>query len=116
MRIPFEIPSFDEVDEAAGFLYLEEEYLVFEYHILQWGLIKSEPSIVKAERGVIDDVRVQRGWFKDRLLIATHNIELLKAIPGPHASEIELRTKKKYRPQVEVFVEQVFVWKDRRGG
>ncbi len=111
MRIPFEIPEVDEVHEAAGYVYLEDEYLVFEFHVLNWGITKGEQTIVKAERGVVDGIRAQPGWFKDRLLIETHNTRLLKEIPGTHVAAIELRTKKRHRLQVGQFIELVQAWK-----
>lgn len=113
MRIPFEI-SVDDINEAAGFLYLEDDYLVFEYHILKWGVIRGEHAIVKTERGVIDELRVRRGLFKDRLVIATHSLKLLQEIPGRHASEIELRVKKRYRREVEAFLQKVLSWKNEK--
>lgn len=111
MRIPFEIKTDSDIDETAGLLYLEGEFLVFEWYVLQWGISKGETTTVKVERGVIDGIRTERRWWKDRLWIATRNLELLKAIPGPHVAEVELRTKKKHRAAVEAFVRAVIAWK-----
>jgi hypothetical protein len=111
MRIPFKITSVEENHEATGFLYIDDDFLVFEYQILKWGITKGASGTVKAERGVIDAVRVKRGLFKDQLLVATRNIQLLREIPGPHVSEIELRTKKKHRDQIDAFIQEVWAWK-----
>ncbi len=116
MRVPFQIPDVTDVDEATGFIYLEGDYLVFEYQIMEWGLLKGERATVKAERAVIDGIRMKHGLFKDRLYIATHSTELLKEIPGPHASEIEVRTRKKHRSDVAAFVAMVSSWKRKTGG
>lgn len=99
MRIPFEISEVDDHHEAAGYVYLAEDFLVFEFHVRKWGLFKGETATVKVERGVIDGISVQRRLFRDRLLVATSSLDLLREIPGPHVSEIELRTKRRYLPR-----------------
>ena len=111
MRIPFEIPDVNETDEAKGFVYLEGDFLVFDIDILSWGIAKSDSKTVKAERGVINSIRLEPRWFKDRLYIGTKKVELLKEIPGPHVDEIELRTRKKHRSRVEAFIKSVWEWK-----
>lgn len=113
MRIPFEIKTGSDIDEAAGFLYLEEDFLVFEWHILHWGISKGETTTVKVERGVIDGIRAEQRWWKDRLWIDTRNLELLKALPGSHVAQVELRTKRKHRTAVAVFVQAVRLWKEK---
>jgi hypothetical protein len=113
MRIPFEIKTDSDIDEAAGFLYLEGEYLVFEWYILHWGISKGETTTVKVERGVIDGIRAEQRWWKDRLWIDTRNLELLKSLPGSHVAQVELRTKRKHRTAVAVFVQAVRHWKER---
>ncbi len=114
MRIPFEY-DVDDLNEAAGFLYLEDDFLVFELQVLALGLVKRESEIIKAERSVIEDIEVRKGLIKDRLVVSSHSIKLLKAIPGRHATEIVLKIKKKHRREAEEFVDRVHLWLDEAG-
>lgn len=111
MRIPFQIPDINDTDEAEGFVYLEDDFLVFDVQVLAWGLSRSDTETVKVERGVIDGLRVESGWFSDRLHVVTRNAALLKALPGVHVAAVTVRTKKKYRAEVAAFAEQVRAWK-----
>lgn len=111
MRIPFEF-DVDDFNEANGFLYLEDDYLVFDIQIRLLGLAKRDSETVKAERGVIHDVEVRRGFIKDRLVVTTRSVKLLKSIPGEHASEIKLKIKRRYRKDAEDFVDLVHLWLD----
>lgn len=113
MRIPFEF-DVDDFNEVGGFLYLEDDYLVFEYDILILGITKRDHEVVKAERGAITDVFVRRGFIKDRVVVKTHSLKLLNAIPGKHASEIELKIKKRHRREAEEFTEMVLDWMDAK--
>lgn len=111
MRIPFEA-EIDDFNEMAGFLYLEDDYLVFEYDILKLGILKANHVVVKAERGLINDLRIKHGLFKDRLFVASHSPKLLNEVPGKHASEIQLNIKRRYRRDLDVFVDAVLEWVD----
>ncbi len=111
MRIPFQIPDINDTDEAEGFVYIEDDFLVFDVQVLAWGLSRSDTETVKVERGVIDGLRIERGWISDRLHVDTRNTSLLKALPGTHVSAVTVRTKKRYRSEVAAFAEQVRGWK-----
>ncbi|HEX7069214.1 MAG TPA: hypothetical protein VF190_00340 [Rhodothermales bacterium] len=110
-RIPFHIPEVNSLHEGKGFVWLEDEFLVFRFTVLDFGVTERGWETVKVERPLIDGIRTQRGLLKDKLLIATRNQRLLEAIPGDHNGEISLRTKKQEREQVQAFVERVLAWR-----
>jgi hypothetical protein len=110
-RIAFQIPEVESIHEGKGFVWLEDEFLVFRFTVLDFGMTERGWETVKVERALIDGIRTERGLLKDKFLIATRNRRLLEAIPGKHSGEISLRTKKKERAQVEAFVERVLAWR-----
>ena len=109
-RLPFQIPKVREVHEGKGFVYLEEDFLIFRFTILNWGVAEGDWETVKVERGLIDGIHSEKGIFKDKLLIQTRNQRLLDAIPGDHRTELSLRTRKQDRVQVGSFIERVRAW------
>ena len=115
MRIPFTIPDVSDIDEAEGFIYLEEGFLVIEYQIKKLGLFRRPVETVKVERGVVKALELRRKLFGDRLVIETTSMQLLREVPGKHVAGVELRTQRKYRDVIEDFIEEVHAWVDGFG-
>lgn len=112
-NIPFEI-SDSHSDEISGLLLLEEEFVVFEIRVRKWGLYKEPPELVKVEFGVIDNMRFERGFFKDSIFVVPKRSELLDAIPGDHKGELRLKVAKRYREEAQQFVAEVLRRKRKR--
>jgi hypothetical protein len=101
--IPFSIDD-SRGHTIGGLLFLEAEFVVFEIQVQKWGLYKEPVETVKAELGVIDSIRFEQGFFKDRLYLVPKRAELLAALPGDHTSEIKLKVNKRYRAEAQQFV------------
>jgi len=111
MRIPFELPDFDDgLDEAKGSIYLEDEFLVIRLDIGFLGLTTDRRELIKAEAGIIGGIRFEPKFTGDWLIITTDNTQLLQAVPGDHVSDIKLKTQKKHRNDVFRFVVRVEDW------
>ena len=110
-RLPLTIPEVNQLHEGKGFIYLEDEFLVFHFVVLNFGVTEDEWETVKVEPALIDGIRVKRGLFWDRLMIATRNRRLLEAIPGKHEVEISLRTRRAHRLESGAFVGRVLAWR-----
>ena len=109
-RLPFQIPEINDVHEGKGFVYLENEFLVFRFTVVNWGVVEGAWETVKAERALIDGIHTEKGIFKDKLIIDTRDARLLDAIPGKYRGAVLVRTRKQDRAQVEAFVERVRAW------
>jgi hypothetical protein len=106
--IPFEL---NEVhggfSEATGVMYLEGGYLVFEVMVTTLGIFKREPETIKVELGVIDTMRLEKRFRKDRLFIRPTKPQLLHTMPGKHEGALELRIKRAHRSTVEAIIREV---------
>ena len=101
-RIPFTLPDINYgLTEITGFLYLEQEFLVFEVETAVFGEFDKEQRIIKVEPSALEAVYLERGWLKDQLLIRPKKRELLEALPGDFASEVPLKIKRKHRRKTE---------------
>lgn len=108
MRIPFETPDIHHgFSEGKGFVYLDDEFLVFEVRIHTLGLFEQEAQVIKVEPAVIEAIRLERGLFSDKLCIRPRKIEVLDAIPGDHEIEVKLKVKRKHRLSAQQFVADV---------
>lgn len=115
VRIPFTIPDVSDTDEAEGFLYLEDDYLVVEYTVKKFGIFRKATRMVKADRTVIVALELRKGLFGDRLVIETSSMQLLREVPGKHVTGVEVRTRRSHREAVQRFIERVHAWVDRAG-
>lgn len=95
-RVPFSLPEVG-LREVKGFVYLDDEFLVIEVESAVLGLADRERTTVKVAPSALESVRFTRGLFRDRLRIKPEKVDLLKTIPGDHATEIALRIPRKYR-------------------
>lgn len=109
MRIPFEIKNVNDFNEAEGFLYLEEGFLVIKVKEKILGVIPGDEKVIKVEPGVIQEIKLSQGTFSDKLTIYSKKVELLDAVPGKHSTGVRLKVKRKYRR--EAFIEAVKAWK-----
>jgi len=112
VRIPFTIPHVSEIDEAEGFIYLEDGFLVVEYQVKKLGLFRLAVQTVKVERGVVKALELRRRLFGDRLIVETTSMALLREVPGKHVSGLELKTQRRHREVIEDFIEEVHAWVD----
>jgi hypothetical protein len=82
---------------VSGLLFLEEEFVVLEIQVVNFGLIKKQPEKVKAEYALVDSIRFEPGLFSDRIIIVPKKVEVLDAVPGSYKGEIVLKIEKRYR-------------------
>ena len=108
-RIPFTI-SDDGLDEIAGYVYLDDDFLVIDAKSAFLGLGKGDRQVVKVAPTALFDIDLDRGVIRDKLRIAPKRLELLEAVPGDHAREVVLYVYRKHRPLLEDLVEEVRDW------
>ena len=108
-RIPFTI-SDDGLDEIAGYVYLDDDFLVIDDKSALLGLGKGDRQVVKVAPTALFDIDLDRGVIRDKLRIAPKRLELLEAVPGDHAREVVLYVYRKHRPLLEDLVEEVRDW------
>ncbi len=108
--IPFRLPDTNlGITENKGRLYLDEEFLVFEVSSSLSGLTNKKQQTVKIEPGALEEIRLDRGLFKDRLLIRPKNRELFRVMPGMYQDKdtLTMTIWKKYRADAEHLVDEV---------
>ena len=95
-RVPFNLPDVG-LREIRGFVYLEDDFLVIELKNALMGEFDEEHELVKVEPSALESVRLVPGIFRDRLRLTPKKVDLLRAIPGDHASDVALRVWRKHR-------------------
>ena len=103
--IPFMLPDI-WLREIAGSIYLTGSFLVIEIENALLGAFDKDRSTIEVEPGALAEVRLEKGLFKDRIILRPHGRDLLEAIPGEHASEVALVIWKIYRKRTQVLGEE----------
>jgi hypothetical protein len=95
-RIPFALPDVG-LREIRGLVYLEDDFLVLRIKNAVLGLVGEKKDLIKIEPKALRDLRIERGLFRDRLVIRPKRADLLDAVPGEHPSAVTLRVGRKHR-------------------
>lgn len=102
MRIPFKLPDIaGGLREGKGLLFLDDEFLVFEVSTALLGEFAADSAVIKIEPAALEEIRLERRLFFDRLYVRPKKGDLLEAMPGRHDFEVELRVRRRYRPDLE---------------
>ncbi len=108
--IPFQLPDTNlGLTENKGRLYLDEEFLVFEVSSGLSGGFKKKQQKIKIEPGALEAIRLDRGVFKDRLIVSPKSRELFRAMPRMYKDKdtLTMTIWKKYRADAEHLVDEV---------
>ncbi len=103
--IPFKLPDVG-FNEVSGYLYFEDEFLVFDVSSSFLGEFSEEEQTIKIEPAAIEDVELKKGVFKDKLCVRPKKVDLLKAIPGSFEEEVQLRIARKHRDKAERLIDE----------
>jgi len=98
-RIEFTLPEVG-LREVEGFVWIEDGYLVLEVTDKLLGLVDSDTNLIKIEPNALTDLHIKYRPFKDSLVLSPKKIDLLEAVPGKHASSVQLKIWKTKRKQV----------------
>ena len=108
MIVPFKISEVHGgLSEAQGSMYLEDEFLVLEYRIEVIGMFKRPAETIKLELGVITDIELKTGLFRDKVRILPKKLSVLDAVPGKNKEVVTLKTKKKFRSAARRLVNEI---------
>ena len=103
--IPFKLPDVG-LSEVQGYLYFEEEFLVFDVETALFGEFNGEEQTIKIEPKAIVELEFEKGVFKDKLCVRPKKRDLLKAMPGSFEDEIKLRVAHKHRGKVHRLIKE----------
>ena len=98
-RIPFQLPDVG-LREIRGSVYLGERFLVIELEDSLLGEWDKDVRTIDIEPGALSEIRIEKRFFKDRLVLRPTTRTLLDAIPGDHAREVALEIWRNYRRDV----------------
>jgi hypothetical protein len=103
-RIAFTLPDVG-LREVKGLVYMDDDALVLKLHDALLGMLDDERKEIRIEPSALASVSIQRGLLRDRLVLRPKRPDLLDAVPGEHASAVELRVKRRHRGALEELVE-----------
>ena len=104
--IPFDLPDIG-LREISGTLSLDSEFLVFHVQDALVGEFDKEHFVIKVEPQALQAIRFDRGIIRDRMCIRPKKRDLLTAVPGQYADELQLKLWNIYRKDAEQLVEEV---------
>lgn len=108
--IPFQLPDTNlGLTENKGRIYLDEEFLVFEVSSGFSGLTNKKQQKIKIEPSALEAIRLDRGLFKDKLVLRPKSRALFRVMPGMYKDKEELTMSiwTKYRAAAERLVDAV---------
>lgn len=105
-RIPFSLPDVG-LREIRGAVYLTDAFLVIELEDALLGEWDQDLKTIEIEPGALVEIRLDRHFFKDKLVLRPATRDLLEAVPGKHTREVALEIWRKHRSTVVDLVESV---------
>lgn len=103
--IPFKLPDVG-LYEIEGYLYFEEDFLVFDVEKSLFGEFEADEQTIKVEPSAIEEMEFKKGVFKDKLCIRPKKHDLLKAMPGSFKEELKLSLSRKQRDKVYQLIDE----------
>lgn len=106
--VPFTLPDKHMgFTEVSGVAYLEDAFLVLD--ILEHSAAGSteDHHIIKIELRALLRVQYNPGVIKDVFMIRPKGPELLEALPGKNAVEVELSVRRKHRASAEALAHRI---------
>jgi hypothetical protein len=95
-RLSFTLPDVG-LREVKGMVFIEDGFLVLKLENALLGMVDAQRETIKIDPNALLEFSLKRGVFRDRLVLRPRRVELLDAVPGDHASAVELRIKRRYR-------------------
>ena len=105
--LPFAVPNlFGGLAESKGLAKATASELAFEFVVKDNVLkvFKSAIREIRIPQSEIDLIRLERGWFRDKLRIRVRSIKWFSNLPGCHDGEVTLHLAKRDREQTVDFV------------
>ena len=102
-RVSFTM-SDEGLHEIEGVVFVEDNLLVLRVEKKLLGLFDSDSKTIELEPGVLEEIRIERGLFKDKLLLKPWQSDLFDLVPGKHGSHIILKVPRKQRAELEALV------------
>jgi hypothetical protein len=105
--LPFRVPNLiGGLAESKGLAKATASEVAFEFVVKEtvFNVFKSAIREIRVPQSEIDLIRLERGWFRDKLRIRFRSIKWLSDLPGCHNGEVTLRVAKRDRQQTEDFV------------
>ena len=105
--LPFNVPNLiGGLAESKGLAKATASELALEFVIKDnvLNVFKSGIREIRVPQSEIDLIRLERGWFRDKLRIRFRSIKWLSELPGCHDGEVTLRVARRDREQTVDFV------------
>ncbi len=105
--IPFKLPDLG-LNEVKGYLYFENEFLVFDIETALFGEFDEDEHTIKVEPKAILDMEYREGWFGDVICVRPKKDDLLNALPGDFKDEVELKISRKHGKSARYLIKEFY--------
>jgi hypothetical protein len=108
--LPFKIDDiYEGFAESEGLLSFDKDSLKIEFSTKDSfiGIIKSDLKLVHIPLNKIANIKYDKGFFGDKLIIVTNSLDVAQKLPGSEGNEIELNIKKKNRDDANMFASKL---------
>ncbi len=112
--IPFKLPDIG-LNEVKGYLFFEDEFLVFDIETALFGEFDEDEHTIKIEPKAILDMEYRQGWFSDKICVRPKKDDLLKALPGDFRNEVELKISRKHGKSARYLIREFYRRIDETG-
>ena len=109
-RIEFTLPDVG-LQEIQGLVWFEDGYLMIEVNNKLLGLVETDSEVIKIEPNALRDIYIRHRLFKDRLVLEPKKSDLLDALPGKHANDVQLKIWRSKRSQVNRLIADFIAFK-----
>lgn len=103
-RVSFTLPDVG-LREIRGMAHVEDGFLVLSIEDALLGMADTQKTTVKVAPEAVADLRIDRGLFRDRLVLEPKRTDLLETIPGKHRTDVRMRVSRTQRRELEGLVE-----------
>lgn len=93
--------------EIQGAVYLDDEFLVLDLEVSTLAGLKTSDRIIKIEPKALSHIFLRRGLVKDKICLKPKRDDLLKAVPGSHRGDLQLRVWRTRRLDAKLLVQEV---------
>ena len=111
ISLPFATPDIDGgLSEGKGVLLLDGDEITVRVEVALLGLFDRSVDTVRFDMTDLDEVNYTRRAWGDRLTLRVRPPSIAAQLPGCGQGEIVLKTKRKYRREVDALLDRLELW------
>lgn len=96
--------------EGRGAICVDGDDLLIEVQVTVMGMWQREARTFRFELTDLEEVRHQRGPFRDRITLRTRPMSLIAKVPGASEGALVLKVKRRHRRAVDALLDRLDLW------